>query len=361
MKPLDILTPTEQVALYLEREILAGNLAGELPGMKSLSVMLGVNHKTVDGAVRALEFKGLVQSRGVGKKRSITPQARSTNKSLKVGIIPYDPDDRKHHQMIDARERLIKSGHRAFFTSKSLVELKLDISRIKSYTEKYPADAWIIQSASREILEWFRDQDTPAFALFGRLRNVSIAGAGTTKESAIHDAVSELYALGHRRIVMLVREEQCLPNPGPSPRAFLDALEQHGITPGRYNLPYWHDNSDDFRQRLNSLFQHTPPTALFIPEPSFFIAAQQHLAMKGIVAPRDVSMICHDPSPAFTHCSPEISHITFEFEPCIRNAVKWVKDVASGKVNERQVLLKSEFVRGGTIGPPPQSFTSPTQ
>lgn len=60
MKPLQVLSPTEQVAQYLEEQILSGDLMGEMPGMKTLSVSLGVNHKTAEGAVRLLESKGLV-------------------------------------------------------------------------------------------------------------------------------------------------------------------------------------------------------------------------------------------------------------------------------------------------------------
>lgn len=353
MKPIQILTPTEQVALYLEQEIESGQLAGHLPGMKALSTNLGVNHKTVDGAVRILEGKGLVASNGTGRRRSIPAHRTSVRKALKVNILPYDPDDTKHHYMIQIRDQLLRAGHQAAFGPKSLTELRMDLSRIQNSIARNPADAWIVQSAGREVLEWFSRQDFPSFALFGRFRNVPLAAAGTGKEEAIADAVKQLHELGHRRIVMLVQEEQCLPHPASIPRQFLSALDKLGIPSGRYNLPYWQKGGESFRKCLDSLFQHTPPTALFIPEPPLFIAAQQHLARRGIVAPDQVSLICHDPSPVFHYCHPSIAHIGYDLVPCIKRVLEWTRNVASRKPDLRQVVSKSRFIPGGTIGPPP--------
>lgn len=351
MKPLNILTATEQVALHLESEILNGHLTGELLGVKTFSKELGINHKTAEGAVKILEKKGLVRANGTGKKRTITPQNAIKGKTLKVNIILYDSDDAKFHYMIDIRDKLLQAGHHAKFIPKSLLELNMNLTRIQKITQKYPADAWIVQSAGREILEWFSQQAFPSFALFGRFRNMPIASTGIHKEEAIVDAVNELYRLGHKRIVMLVHEEQCMPHPGHIPRAFLNALENLGIQSGRYNLPYWHNDRESFHQCLESLFQHTPPTALFITAPSLFIAAQQNLAHKGIVAPDQISMICHDPSPAFLYSKPTISHISHDLNPCINRVLNWVKHVALGKPDKLQTLSKSVFIRGGTIGP----------
>lgn len=358
MKPVQILSPTEQLAQYLEAEILNGSLVGDIPGMKSLSATLGVNHKTVDSAMRMLEKKGLILSNGTGKKRSTNAQLTTKRRALKINIMHYEPDDAKLHYMIDVRDKLIQLGHKASFTSKSLVELKMNIPRIQREVKKNPADAWIFQSSGREILEWASQQPFPALAMFGRFRNVAIPATGINKETAVVNALHELHKLGHRKIVMLVQEEQCMPHPGPIPRAFLNALEDLGITSGRYNLPYWQKGSDSFRQCLDALFRHTPPTALLIPEPPLFIAAQQHLARKGIVAPEHISMICHDPSPAFHYCHPSISHFSYDLIPCIQRVLDWIKHIGTGKPDHKQILSESIFVRGGTIGPPAKKVSN---
>ena len=43
-------------------------------------------------------------------------------------------------------------------------------------------DAWVIIAGSREVLEWFVEQQIPAFALFGRRDGLPIAGVGPDLE-----------------------------------------------------------------------------------------------------------------------------------------------------------------------------------
>ncbi|MFN7342838.1 MAG: substrate-binding domain-containing protein, partial [bacterium] len=98
----------------------------------------------------------------------------------------------------------------------------------------------------------------------------NIPGCRPNKVPALRVAVRRLINLGHRRIVMMVREERRKPTPGLSERAFIQELESNGIKTGSYNLPDWEDNVDDFHRCLNSLFKHTPPTALILDEMQHF-------------------------------------------------------------------------------------------
>ena len=132
---------------------------------------------------------------------------------------------------------------------------------------------------------------------------------------------------------------------------FLDELENLGISSGLYNLPDWDENPGSFHQCLDSLFRHTPPTALLIDEVTFFFAAQHHLAQRGIVAPRHVSVVCLDSDPRFVWFQPSISHIRWDPSPLVRHIVDWTNHVACGKDNRCKSQFKAEFVEGGTIGP----------
>jgi DNA-binding LacI/PurR family transcriptional regulator len=204
------------------------------------------------------------------------------------------------------------------------------------------------------VLEWFAEQPLPAFALFGR-RLPRLAGARPDKLSALATAVGRLTELGHRRTVMLVREDRRKPSPGFVERFFLEELEAAGIPSGPYNLPDWEDNLEGFRQCLHSLFQHTPPSALLIDGLQLFVAAQQHLARRGIIAPEHVSLINLDPDPAFAWCEPAISHIHWDARPLVRSIVRWANNIARGKDDRRRFTTKADFVEGGTIGPAPKN------
>lgn len=65
----------------------------------------------------------------------------------------------------------------------------------------------------REVLEWFSQQPTPPFAMFGRFRQGALAGAIPDKAGAYAGLVERLFGMGHRRIVNLVREDRENPSP----------------------------------------------------------------------------------------------------------------------------------------------------
>ena len=185
----------------------------------------------------------------------------------------------------------------------------------------------------------------------GRLELAAEVGINAEKAPAVKAAVRRLHGYGHRRMVFLSREERRKPYPAPMEQAFLDELAALGIKTGVYNLPDWGDDIAGFYRGLDSLFQHTPPTALLLVEARLYIAAQQHLARRGIVAPRDVSLVCDDPDVAFSWCLPVVSHFHWDPRPVVSRVVRWVENVARGKVDRRQSLVPAEFVEGGTIGP----------
>ena len=102
---------------------------------------------------------------------------------------------------------------------------------------------------------------------------------------------------------------------------------------------------------IDELFRFSPPTALIFQEAPISIAPRFHLAGRGIVAPRDVSLVVADRDPSFGWCDPIVSQIRWDHRPVVRRVVRWAKNVATGKEDRRQIGTVSEFVDGGTIGP----------
>jgi DNA-binding LacI/PurR family transcriptional regulator len=351
---LNLLSHHEQVAAYLRAELLRGTWQGEMPGAPTLAVELNVDHRIIIAAFGLLEMEGLLESQGAGRRRRIKQPEGYSPPALRVRILCYEDSDRQQFYVVDLLHRLMEMGHVAGIAPKTLQELGMDLTRVTRLVDKTNADAWVVFAGSREILEWFAKQPKPACAFAGRRRGIPIAGIGPDKAPALKIAMRRLVALGHRRIVMLAREERRKPNPGFFERVFLEELETHGIRTGSYNLPDWKDNVNEFHRCLDSLFRHTPPTALLIDAMPLFVAAQQHLAQLGILAPRDVSMICMDPDPAFAWCRPSVAHIHWDTAPLVRRITNWADNVARGKDDRRQSFTKAELVEGGTMGPAPK-------
>lgn len=351
MPEFNILSPSEQVAAYLREELMRGHWTGNMPGGPALARELGIDGKTVWAALNLLEKQGLLIGQGPGKRRKIDLPENLNPPALRVAILDYEPLVETQEWMRSMQNQLIEQGHSAVFAEKSMIELSFDVKRIARMVKLTPAEAWIICAAPRDVLQWFSDQKIPSFAMFGRRRGLPIAGVGPDHESASRTATKRLLELGHQRIVVLQRKNQRTAGPNAMARAIFDTMEASGLQTGRYNLPDWEDSAADFHRMLDALFRVTPPTALFVDEPFLFHACKEHLAQNGIIAPRDVSLICTDPDTTFMWCKPTVAHTRWDQRPVVRRILQWTNNIARGKDDHRQSLTKAEFVEGGTVGP----------
>ena len=354
MRKLVLRSAPEQVADHLREEILRGKFRLGMPGYRALSGELGVNHKTVRAALELLERQGLLVPQGAGKRCQVMVPENPESTGLHVRILLFHIGDRKIRDMLELFDHLHSSRHIPDFANRSQMCLKSDVDRISRFVARNPADAWVVFGGSREILEWFAKQEFPSLALLGRMRGLRMPGVKPDKVAAQRAAVRRLVDLGHRRIVKIVLEGRVKPHPGLLERSFLEELEAAGIPTGPYNLCTWNGNPKELYIRLEALFRHTPPSAVFLDAVSVFYATQDYLARKGILAPDHVSLICDDPDPPFTWYEPSVAHIDWAFEPLARLVVRWLDNVAAGKDDYRQSFAKATFIDGGTIGPVPE-------
>jgi DNA-binding LacI/PurR family transcriptional regulator len=200
------------------------------------------------------------------------------------------------------------------------------------------------------VTGWFATRKTPAFLLFGRRRELAIASVGPEKSPAFVEATRRLVGLGHRRIVLLVREDRRKPGPGTPERAFLAALEQAGVTPSAFNLPDWEEGPDGFHARLDALFKVTPPTALLVDGLQMLLATQQFLNQRRLRVPDDVSLVCMERHPSFAWCRPSIAHVDWDLGPVLQRAVQWANHVAQGQIDRVPTFTGAAFIDGGSVG-----------
>jgi DNA-binding LacI/PurR family transcriptional regulator len=352
MEPFHSLTVVEQLAAHLRERISKGELRGNMPGIRSLAGTLGVSSNTVAATVEQLEREGYVLPQGHGRRSRIVLPEDAVRPKFRVTILPYERVDIHLDHVVEIQQRLREEGHDVSVAEKSLVELGMKTGRMARMVKRTQTDAWLVFSAPQEVLEWFVSHSVPAFALFGRFRQLPIAASGLDKVPAFRAAIRRLVELGHRRIVMLQPRHNREPVPALLLREALAEMEAHGIRTGAYNLPDWEQSPAGLRKRLDSLFAVSPPTAIILDRPNELIGAQIYLAQRGILAPRDVSLICDD-DPAFEWCEPSVSCIRWRSGPWVRRIVTWVGNIAKGKEDLRQGFTKAEFVEKGTVGPAP--------
>ncbi len=342
----------EQVTDTLREELFKRRWTGLMPGRERLAREWQVSGKTIEVALNTLEREGLLESRGVGKRRKITlPRGDSSQHGLRVGILVGEAGILSRSFHVELRHHLQKAGHSTHYAPKGMLELGMSVSRIARMVKAMEVDAWVVNAGSREVLEWFANQSTPVFALFGRRRGFQIAGTGPKIIPSLRAIMQRLSELGHRRIVFLVRDRQRAPEPSAVCRAYLDELRRLGIEPASYHLPDWEENAGGLGECLRSLFRLTPPTALIADEPALYFAIVQHLMHQGIRVPRDVSLACTDHDPHFHWCKPTVAHISWNSSLVASRVLRWTNHLAQGREDRKLTFIQTRFVDGETLGP----------
>ena len=345
------LSTEEQLTMHLRREILKGRLSGTMPGVLQLAAKLKTSPRTVTAAVKRLEHDGFLEGQGAGRRSRIVTPDGQLPPGMRIELLLYDEADLGVGYIVELKHQLQEAGHSVSYSEEYMSSINMDVRKLARYVRKRQADAWVVLGGSQPVLEWFAAQPAPTLAMFGRMRDVPIPGVIPDKIPALTIAVRRLAALGHQRIVLLTREVNRLPRPSLPVQKFLDLLEAEGVRTGAYNLPDWQVDGVGLSRCLDSLFQHTPPTAIILDEALHFMAARLHLAQRGIATPLHVSMICLDSDPLYFWCQPHVSHIYWDTHTMARRIVQWAHNVASGKKDLRKTFLKAEFIEGGTIGP----------
>lgn len=195
-----------------------------MPGVPRLAAELDVAPRTVRHALGLLEAEGLLSGRGLGRSRSITAAVGAVRRPLRVAILRHDERLTDNPQtslvLTEIMHSLEAAGHSVFFCKKSQIELKHKVRPASLQLAETRADAWVVEAGSRPLLEWCASQPTPCLALYGRAENLPLAHTGLDKAPAYRAATRQLLALGHRRIVVIAREERRKPTPGLVERAF---------------------------------------------------------------------------------------------------------------------------------------------
>jgi DNA-binding LacI/PurR family transcriptional regulator len=343
---LKLYSHAEQVAVYLRKALLKRRWTGTMPGVLSLQNELGVNRTTVDIALQILEKEGLLIPQGVGKPRRISIPEFARLLGTRIGILLFEPEDSQLPEIIDLIHRLREDGHEVVIAPKALLSLGMDTTKVERMLRGIPVDGWVVLGPEAHVLRWFAEQSVPFIAYHGRVTpGVPLARVGVDLDSTVPMMLRRLISLGHRRIVILTQADQ------PS-GIFLREMKDAGIPTSSYNMPKLEPGLVGFRRTLDSLFAVTPPTAIYIDEAPLALAAQCHLARRGIYAPEHFSLVCLGWHPGFAYITPEISRVEWDNGAIVRRVQRWAMNVERWLKDNRVTMIKSRFVEGGTIGPP---------
>lgn len=357
MKAAKRLTLSEHVAEVLIEGLRDGRWAGKLPGVRMLAKELNVSRDTVRDALRLLETKQVLNHGGAGRSRTIAAQGGMDSKRvLRVGVLlpsPLEVENRHTNELILATRQAIEDiGHVCFIAERTGRSFGFKPRSIRRYMEECQADAWIVYSGRREVLEGVSTVPVPVFALGGDSMGLGLASSRANLKPAIDDCVDTLVNHGHRRIVLISPEKWRLPRPNSSATAFLDRLRHHGLpADANYNLPAWDHSPLGLNSLLQSLYFATPPTALLVLEPECVGPVMIFLAERGLRVPDHVSIVNIVPDPMQAFYARTLAHVRWPLDPHVKRIARWVSTLARGEINRTEKTVEPKFILGESIGP----------
>ncbi len=355
MHPLTRPTLAEHTARHLREGFRSGRWQGRLPGVRQFAAEFGVSRDVVLEALRMVEAEGLVIHEGAGRSRRVVPPTRrGMRRTLRVGILlpgPLEADNAHTHQLISGILSAVESlGHAAFISPKHSLQLGGWPTRIRKHLEECQADAWIIYSAERAVLEMAAAWDVPTFALGGISEGLALAGSRTDLTTPMEAAVDLLVRQGHRQLALICPPLWRQPRLNHAATAFLQRLNHHGIrAEASFHIPEWEHTPAGLHALLRALFFATPPTALLIMEPECVGPALVFLAERGLSVPQHVSLINLLPDPMQSFYRIGLAHFEWPVQPHMNNVLHWVRSVARGNAHLRYTTIAPEFVQGESI------------
>jgi DNA-binding LacI/PurR family transcriptional regulator len=353
---IKLLTHPEQVAEAIRSGILAGKWKDTLPGIVALEKEFKVNRNTIQKALKILEGKQWLVSRGQGSRRQIVAPKDCEPKTLKVGMLLYEEvDSSKGEWIVDSMHHLEEAGHSVVVVPETLSSMKMNVRRVARAVAKYDVDAWLVVAASDNVLRWFMSQPQPVLSICGSSSRLPIAAISLDYHGVFKQMMDNLITLGHRRIICLSREnkpteyDRQLANPGP----VAQSLVTHGLSFSSYNWPCFENDPVKLHRCLDRLFRGTPPTAFVVDESFLGTVVYHDLIQRGLKVPEDISIFCSEPSIASGWSQAVISHLNWSSKAMVRPTLRWIKNVSLGRVDLSHSFIKVDYMEGDTIGPAP--------
>jgi LacI family transcriptional regulator len=167
--------------------------------------------------------------------------------------------------------------------------------------------------------------------------------------AAIHDLVSHLYALGHRKLA-IIGGPSATTTGNERVRAFREAMGAHGLP-----LPEPYVGQGDFQtesgRRATGAFLKLPepPEAVFATDNLMALGAMDELRARGVRVGRDIALAAFDDIPWFPHTDPPVTAIAQPTKELGRCAVAALTALVEGR-SASSVTLSAHLVRRRSCG-----------
>ncbi len=345
-----------QVASRIAKEIAEKKWVDWLPGERAIAETLQVSRKTVRKAIGILQHDGVIRTaQGLGHEIiTRAPGKKRGRPDIAVGLLAPDSLEQLRPftaLWVDAlRSLLIEkgcrlttfSGHR-YFTQrpeKSLARL----------VNQNPQDCWILAHSNERVQKWFQDEQVSCVIAGSSHQDLDLPSVDLDYFAVCRHAVGAMLRHGHRRIGLLTKISQ---------RAG-DLESEAGFSAGTRQPSYSnivphiirHDGTvPGVNRMLARMFDlPSPPTALLIVNPVYYLTAVTFLAGRGLRVPRDVSLISREDDTFLSYINPAPARYTCQPRTFAKRLMQpLLLQLRGEKLPHTSFRIESKYVPGPSL------------
>lgn len=344
-----------QTAALLRHGIRDGVWTGVLPGELALCERLQVSRVTLRAALEQLQREGWCRA-GQGQRRRILtpsrPRAGGVRADRVVLLSPLDLQQLPASTMfwVDAlRDHLAAVGYRLEVVASHAAFSRHPARVLGTLVGESPAAAWVLYLSTVEQQRWFAGRHLPCVVSGTCHEGVGLASVDQDYAATCAHAVGLLAGRGRRQLAFLMPRSGQAGNL-ESERGFLEAVARLDGVEGR--VVHHEGSVPHICQVLDRLLRLTPPvTGLLVAKPAHVTTTLTHLLRRGVLPPRDISLISRDDDPLLETLVPVVSR--YHIGPAVfaRRISRAVTDlVRSGVQRPRASQLMPVLIPGETLG-----------
>lgn len=289
-----------EVADLLREEIAAGRWKGSLPGLRSLSGLLGVGRSTLEQAEHLLQTQGVIQITHGRRPRIALRPRRNGGRAAKSHIVrslvttPLFLERRTSglSQIISIQRCLHQAGFELEVHSDLHLREEHSLQHLKTFVEHNPAACWVLFNVNREAQQWFMEQNMPCLLSGYPYPGIRLPSFDLNYEATCRHAVGKFLRSGHKQIALLMSRAKHAGDLAAE-AAFRRMVETAYEGRSAARVFECDDTVQGIRRAAKSMVRATPPvTGVLVINPSHTLTMTTCLSAMGKEIPRDLSVLC---------------------------------------------------------------------
>ncbi len=343
-----------QTADVIRQGIMSGRWLATLPGERKLSASLHVSRSTLRTALAMLSKEKFIRTeKGRPSKIVLSKRNRLSrpNEWRVACIIPGPLWEQRSFLalwMDMVRDRLQKLGACLDVHESPHYYQKDGLKALEELTRRHPRDCWMPVRSTFPMQSWFQQSGLPVILAGSIFDGITIPSMDYDHWKAGRHAAGVLLNRGHRRIAMLCG----IPNNAgviACEAGFRGILTRHSDV--EYTAEYHEETVESVCRVVDKLFARANrPTALFLMPSKDWVTASGHLAQRGFLVPRDVSVILAQDEPYLAQCVPAPARYVTSATVYAKNLVRMLQQMREKTIPPHvKKRLLPDFFEGRSI------------